>query len=84
MYFINFLGIWIIDPPYGIGEEEWDSEPWNEVMFSLVFKKILAIDTRKMIFVYCFGGLFPFLQILKKLQWYFNLNFINLKNFNYF
>lgn len=47
--------MWIIDPPFGLGEEEWDSEPWKYDKFALLFKKILAIDQRRMVFVFCFG-----------------------------
>ena len=57
--FIKFLiyqtGFWIIDPPYGLGKEEWDNIAWNTTHFDQIFKKILAIDNRKNIYVICFG-----------------------------
>ena len=45
----------MIDPPYGLGKEDWDTNPWAYKDFDLVFKKINAVDKRKNFFVLCFG-----------------------------
>ena len=42
-------------PPYGLEKEEWDNKPWGTEEFDLVFKKIGATDSRRLIFVVCFG-----------------------------
>jgi len=55
MSFLTKKGLWIVDPPYGIGEEDWDQTAWNGEYFDSLFKKINAIDQRRMIFVFCFG-----------------------------
>ena len=28
--FNKFKGLWIIDPPYGLGQEDWDQLAWGE------------------------------------------------------
>ena len=53
--FNKFKGLWIIDPPYGLGQEDWDQVAWGDIEFIQLFKKISAIDTRKVIYVICFG-----------------------------
>jgi hypothetical protein len=45
----------MIDPPYGIAKETWDSTRWGYDHFDSIFKKISAIDQRKMVFVITFG-----------------------------
>ena len=45
----------MIDPPYGFGKETWDSTRWGYEQFDFLFKKITAIDQRKMVFVITFG-----------------------------
>ena len=57
--------MWIINPPYGIGDEDWDNEAWGYDKFNELFKKISAIDQRSMIFVFCFGTI-PILADFKK------------------
>ena len=48
----------MIDPPYGFGKETWDSTRWGYDQFDFLFKKITAIDQRKMVFVITFGTIF--------------------------
>jgi len=36
-------------------KEDWDSSAWSITEFDHLFKKINAVDTRRLIFVVCFG-----------------------------
>jgi len=47
--------LWIIDPPYGLGHEEWDRVAFGQTEFDNIFKKIQALDNRSLSYVLCFG-----------------------------